>query len=1009
MFSNNLKIKKLAYFFNKQYFSLKLFLYFSTIFISSNIEAQELLFEYLTVGEGLPHNRVQAIEQDKNGLLWFGTQEGLVRYDGYECRIFRQKELVGFRGKMVECIKQDSKGNIWVGMQADGVNIRDAKTGKFWNLGQKKGFERLAQTRVHTIFEDQKGIIWIGTIENGLFAYYPDNQTLKHFDKHNSTLQDNTISAIKEDANGNLWIASGGKYIYEFEASIQHFNPIRLPFLNNSDFIGFRKSFFIDAQQNLWIGTEGGGLYRLHLPTRQFERMMPQNKGLSSVNILSIAQIENEKLLLATDGGGLNIFDPQTGKVEWYKYDIQQHQTLNTNQLYTIFIDRQKNIWIGTINGGVNIFKANRTRFKNFKHSGNKTSELSHRSVLSLYEAKDHKLWIGTDGGGIDILDPQTFSFSKFIPTRAIGSGVVKCIFEDSKQRMWFGYFNDGVDVYDANRRFLRRYRSDEARPNSISGTNVWSIAEDYRHRLWFGTQDDGLNLWDEAADTFRHFKNEPNNIHSLPDNRIIFVYADRKKNLWIGSENGGLCLWDTVRQHFIRYQHQSDDPLSIGANDVRCVFEDSKGRLWVGTESGGLNLWLGNGQFKRIRASDGLRSDAISSIIEDKSGALWVATFKGIVRFEVEKTSFQFFDFSHGNNYNQFNPLASLCSSQEILFFGGINGLNIIKPEWVRIYEQKPPIVLTDFKIFNKSVIAGRQENGRTVLEKSIEIADKIYLAYNENVISFEFAALDFTDPFWNQYAYRLEGFDVNWQYTNAEKRTVTYTNLNPGRYTFKVKGTNSVGVWSDEKRIEIIIEPPFWATWWFRGWMLLLGGGLLWVGLRIYTTRREMGLEQRVLQSEKEILRLTNDKLASEVNTKNSELMSKAAQMAHKITILSSIKDQLEVIRQATETEKEKLLRGMKNTIEHEIEDSKAWEQFTMYFDEINHNFSKEILKQHPDLTPNDLRICVLLRLNLSTKEIAALLNISKEGVEKGRYRLKKRLGLGAEESLYDYLRKY
>lgn len=972
---------------------------------------QELLFEHLTVGEGLPHNRVQAIEQDHNGFMWFGTQEGLVRYDGYDCRIFRQtlEDSLGFRGKMVECIKEDSKGNLWVGMQADGVNLRDAQTGKFRNLGRTKGFEILEKSRVHTIFEDCKKNIWIGTVGDGLFLYNPENQSLKHFDKNNSRLQDNIISAIKEDTNGHLWIASGGKYIYELDPTTAHFEPIQLAFLSNSDFIGFRKSLFLDAQQNLWIGTEGGGLYRFQLPTRQFERITQKNKGLSSVNILSIAQMPNGNLLLATDGGGLDIFDPQTNTVICYKYNIGNHQALNTNQLYTIFIDRQQNIWIGTINGGINIFKAYRTRFKNFTHSGNRLSELSHRSVLSIREARDGKIWIGTDGGGIDILDKTNYTFSKFKPTQPIGSGVVKCIFEDSKKRLWFGYFNDGVDVYDPQMRFLRRYRPDGTRPNSISGTNVWSIAEDHRHRLWFGTQDDGLNLWDEATDSFQQFRNDPNNIHSLPDNRIIFVYADHQKNLWVGTENGGLCLWDSVRRHFTRFQYRTNDPLSIGANDVRCVLEDSKGRLWFGTESGGLNLWLGNGQFKRIKANDGLHSDAISSIVEDKSGTLWVATFKGIVKLDIESFNFQFFDFSRGINYNQFNPLAAICTNDEILLFGGINGLNLIKPEWVRIYDQKPPILLTNFKIFNESISAGRQTNGRTILEKNIAVADKIFLNYSDNVISFEFAALDYTEPFRNQYAYQLEGFDANWQYTSADKRLITYTNLNPRYYVFKIKGTNSVGVWSDEKRIEVRIEPPFWSTWWFRAWMLLFLGGLLWVSIRLYMMRREMALKQRVLQSEKEILRLTNDKLASEVQTKNSELMSKAAQMAHKITILGGIKDQLEGIRQASDSEKEKLLRGMKSTLESEIEDGKVWEQFTMYFDEINHNFSKEILKNHPDLTPNDLRICILLRLNLSTKEIAALLNISKEGVEKGRYRLKKRLGLGAEDNLYDYLRKY
>jgi len=457
----------------------------------------------------------------------------------------------------------------------------------------------------------------------------------------------------------------------------------------------------------------------------------------------------------------------------------------------------------------------------------------------------------------------------------------------------------------------------------------------------------------------------------------------------------------------------------------VRCIFQDSKGRLWIGTESGGLNLWLGNGKFEHFTIQNGLISNAVMNIVEDKNGYLWISTFKGVSRISIETKQCLNFDFTKNSyfNANQFNQATGIKDIDGDVFFGGINGLTLIKPNEVKFLSTKPNVVFTDFKIFNQSVSTGKQSDGRTILEKSLEEEKEIHLSYYDNVFSFEFATLDFTDPLKSQYAYRMDGFDRNWRIANSEQRLITYTNLGPATYTFRVRGTNNNGVWSSEKTIKIVIEPPFWKTWWFRFLMVCLIIVLAWLILRIYTARREMALKQKVLENDRSILTLRNEnllaektilslqkeKLANEIESKNSELVSKAMQMAHKKEILVSLQEQVDTIKNASDFEKGKLLSVLKSTLSTEIEGESSWIQFIFYFDQVNQNFTSELLRKHPSLTQNDLRMCALTRLNMSNKEKAVLLNITLTGVEKSRYRLKKRLGLNTEDDLIEYLRSF
>ena len=1023
------------------------------LFFIKNIQAQpDFYFESVTINNGLPHNTVYRVVEDKKGLMWLGTQRGLIRYDGYECRLFGQTQVgsKGFLGQSVHALLEDKKGNLWVGTHAGDLCMREAKTGQFKYLTDTMTFKLLVGKRIQTLFEDASGKIWIGTLDDGLIVYDPSVKTTKHLNTSNSRLTNNAVFALAQDKSGRIWVATAGEGINYFDAETNRFKQIYadIPNLN-----GYQKTLLLDDKNNLWIGSDGTGLYQMSLSNNQIRHfdMQTDSNGLNSNAVMSLAMTKDNNVLIATDGGGLNVFDPQNNTFRAYTSNKVISGSLNTNALYDVCIDRNDNVWLATFNGGVNVYKAHQTKFEYFSHTGNRANELSNRSVLGLCQSMDGNIWVGTDGGGLNVFERKNNRFSVVNNPNKIPNAVVKTIFEDKNKRLWLGYFNGGLALYDRQSKSFRHYLSNPNNPLSISNNSVWSIAGDSSGKLWVGTVGNGVNLFDPQTGQFKHFLSNDNDPTSLSHNGIMVVFADKKDNIWVGTEHSGLNLYNRDKNNFSRFQHRSNDPLSINNDFIRSIFEDSRGRLWIATEGGGLNLWLGDGKFKHFTTQNGLISDALMGISEDRDGYLWLSALEGISKFDTDKGSFQNFKFNKtlDGMSNQFNQSAVLRTLDGELLFGGINGLNIIKPEVIAPNNIKPRIVLTDFKVFDVSALMGKLPDGRTIFEGDISEVRRVELSYLDNAFSISFAALDFTEPSRNQYAFKMEGFDHDWRYSTAEQRLVTYTNLDAGTYTFRVRGTNSSGEWSDnDARVEITIHPPFWKTIWFRLLLFLTAVGVGVLAFRIYLERRETILRQRVLESEQEILNLKNqqleseqailnlkndkleseqailslknqqlaseqailslknDKLATEIDTKNSELMSKVLQMAHKNEFLLGIKENLEGFKTASETERLKSLRSLTRTLESEIENKENWEQFLLYFDQVNRNGIAELQAKHPQLTQNDLRMCALTRLNMSNREMATLLNISITAIEKSRYRLKKRLNLTAEDDLSHYL---
>ncbi len=961
-----------------------------------------IYFDHLTIQEGLSHNTVFDIIQDFNGYIWVGTQNGLNKYDGYGFQVYRsngsQKGTAGFVGKGVLSLFEDRNGNLWAGTRRQGVNLRKKGSDQFVNLQHETAFAAIKGYEVTSFHEDHAGNIWIGTIEGGMLQYNPQTEKSHHFTAEKDGLLSNSVFDIVEDKYGILWIAVSGQ-------GMNYLNENGEMASIETGFTGYRKKLLLE-DEILWVATEGTGVHRMHIQEKsiqQFSRDAGELRMTSNV-ARDIFRAADGRLYIATDGGGLHIYDESKGQMLNYATQIGNNHGLNSNALLCLWEDRTGNIWIGTFNGGINIYKADKTWFDFFAPTLEREEELSNRSILSICQARDGRIWIGTDGGGLAYLNSgRKISFAKTFlhdpaDPHSIPSNIVKTIFEDSKGRIWLGFFGEGMALFDPQTESFRHFPNENGNPNSVGGegANVWAFSEGRDGKIYIALIGGGLTAFDTETETFTQYPIGSETPLALAEADLMTVLVDREGRLWAGTADRGLHLWDDSLGGFRLFKHDAADSTSISNDEIRALFQDSKGNLWIGTEGGGLNLWKGNGHFERICEADGLVSNSVMSITEDQAGNIWLSTFEGISRIDPTSGRILNFDFHTGENSNQFNQQAILTARNGQLLFGGINGLHAIHPEQVKERQQTADILFTNLHLFNQPVMTGLLADGRTILDRPIEEADAIRLRYDDNSFSITFAAIDYTHPFENKFSFKMEGFNDAWQQTTAGQHSASYTNLDPGTYTFKVLYAGN------EASIQVIIKPPFWKTTLFRVVVVLLLATLFFLGGLFVTQRREAIHKRKLLEAESEILQLQNDKLETEVSAQNAKLMFSAVQMAHKNEILSHIKEEVKSIPSDAKQKQRQLLR----MLNQELKGENYWKEFNLYFNQLDSNFNQAMLKKHPDLTSNDLRICALIRINLTTKEIASLLNISVRGAEQSRYRLKKRLGLEGDDSLVKYI---
>lgn len=802
----------------------KIKIYYSFFFILSFLfsfsQKEDIQFEHLSMKDGLSMNPVMAITQDSKGFLWFGSQDGLNKYDGYKFEVFKtsDNDSTSISDNFITSLCSDNSGRLWIGT-LKGLNVYNPKTNSF------KRFITTCNnyncTKIYCLYKDKTGLIWIGT-EKGLALFNPQTEEFLSVNsrfKGMTDLGQKTILCISQDSKNNYWIGTtSGLIKYEpSSAEVKNFYSKSDNGLSNNIVLSFHE----DKLGDIWVGTLDG-LNKFDTKTEKFSYQYfkkqtesltstKQNKAIEGTNIYSIVNnyggntIRN---ILETDDGmfwigtdmELVIYNPINGNYINYKKDLINPSGINDHFIRSMYIDRSKNIWIGTLGNGLNKANLKPQKFRHYQKKVNNQFSLSENYVRSICEDEFGGMWIGTLVGGLNKYSISSDSFYRFQKPTLSDNNVWSLCYDKISKGLWIGT-NNGLDLLDLKKNTIKHYRHTEDNEKSISDNTIRNLFIDSNGNLWCGTEN-GLNKFDRKTETFISYT--PQN-SGISDPTVWKIVEDKSGMLWLAT-NDGLNSFNPISEKFTNYKKNEKDDKSLSHNGVRTLLIDSEEILWIGTQNGLNKFDFAKKQFKRYNEKDGLPNSFIYAIIEDKNHHLWISSNKGISQYNKSTNTFKNHDIFDGLQDYEFNTNACYYSSKGDMYFGGPNGMNVFNPDKLSTNNYIAPVVFTTIKILDK-------EYKLTAASELKEMT----LNYEQNILYFEFSSLDYTNSSRNQYLYKMEGFNEDW--VNAGNvRFINYTNLNPGVYTFKVKGSNSDGVWNPEEiSIKITITPPFWKTMWF------------------------------------------------------------------------------------------------------------------------------------------------------------------------------------------------
>ena len=844
--------------------------------LPSTIPEQHFRFERISLEQGLSQSSVLCMLQDSKGFLWFGTEDGLNKYDGHSFAVYRHVpgNPNSLSHNYIRSIYEDREGVLWIGTDGGGLDRFDRDTGQFVHYQDNpRNHHDLSGNYVRSICEDREGVLWIGTDGGGLNRF--DRSTGRFIHYHNNpsdpySLSGNVVWSIYEDREGMLWIGTDGGGLNRFDRSTERFihckNDPRDPYSLSSDSVW---SIYKDREDVLWVGTDGGGLNRFDRSTERFIHYQndPDDPySLSNNSIRSIYEDREGVLWIGTFGGGLDIFDRENERFIHYQNDLSDPQSLSNNMIWSIYEDREGILWVGTHGGGVNKCDRSTEPFVHYQADPNNPHSLSNNMVRAIYQDREGVLWIGTNGGGLNRLDRSTGRFTHYQndpgDPHSLSSNMVRSICEDREGVLWVGTGEGGLDRLDRSTERFIHYQVNPDDPDNVSGDPVLSIHKDQEGVLWIGTFGGGLSRFDRSTERAIRYK------CCLSNDRVMTIYEDRSGALWIGT-GLGLNRLDRGKGQFTYYLADPNDPKSLSHNAVMSIHEDQSGVLWIGTFGGGLNRFDRETEtFTYYREGDGLSNDMVYGILEDSHGCLWLSTNRGLSRFNPRTETFRNYDVSDGLQSNEFNGGAYYKSRSGEMFFGGINGLNAFYPDDVKESNPYvPPVVLTSLTQTGEEADVGQ----------AIEDTKEVTFRWPNNFFEFEFAALSYARPEKNQYAYMLEGLEEDWIYAGT-RRFGRYTSLPGGTYTLRIKGSNNDGVWNEEGvSVRITIVPPFWETWWFRGIIALVVVGSAIGGhrLRIKSIEaRSRELETLVEQRTAELRQEIDQRIQVEEALRQSEM---------------------------------------------------------------------------------------------------------------------------------------
>lgn len=963
--------------------------------------------QQLSVKEGLSNNTINFIFQDSRGFIWIGTQDGLNRYDGSNVLIYKNKDqdTTSIASNEIYSVSEDVDGNLWFGT-GWGLSSYSHGIDGFIN------YEFLSQSG-HTmrpvwgmVQSPADGKLWLGA-SGGLFSFDIDEASFDHYVINDSLEFANSAISIEMDQKGKLWIGTSNGSLLTFDQKSKVFERLNyVPDAKKGDKHGIT-AVLEDSEENVWFGREDG---LLGLAKYIGENQIRYSHFNCQYPIIDLFETKSGQLWIGTDKGGCQIFNRRTNQFEMLKTKVQG----GSNVVRTVFGDVQDNIWIGSYHGGAFLFDPIDTAFSNIKPYPEIEQENNLNSVSSVFR-DENDLWMGTDGGGLVRQGQRNYAvYLQDENSNAIAGNTILCMTPDRNDTLYIGTYANGLSILDRGTGNFYNYN----RSNGLSDNSVYTTLLDGDY-LWIGTNKGGLNLLNTKTGAFKYFESDVRATNAISANTIRSLFKDSRNKLWVGTVSG-LNRLNELDSTFYVFNHHSGK-YKIEHPNILCIYEDEKSNMWFGTHGSGLIKYdYHQDTFTVYKESDGCGGDIVYKILGDRNGNLWMSTNKGISKYDIQLGQFKNFEAGGRLPNAQFNVGSAFLSNDGRMYFGHSEGLCSFVPHYIRQNRYQPPVIVTEFTLFNKTIVPGVN----SPLRESITETRQIELEHDQSVFGFRFSALNYSHAERNTYAYRLLPFDKQWIYTGNSNQTAGYANLSPGEYEFQVKAANNDGIWNETPTtIKINILPPFWKTNWFRlvlaAFIVLLVYGGYQIKLRRIRlqklalsklveqrTAEKHEKNQMLIEAQMANKDLLNQKLNQELEVKSKELLNYTLLIIQKNKLLEDLKRKIREAMKKPGSFDFPYLRGLLRTINQNFNSQKEWGEFSTNFNLVHKNFTDSLKERFPDLTLNDLRLCALYRIGLPSKEIADVMGISQTSVKMARYRLRKKLGLTPEEDIHAFV---
>ncbi|MEO5564950.1 MAG: two-component regulator propeller domain-containing protein, partial [Chitinophagaceae bacterium] len=810
-------------------------------------QRNEFNFINFSSKNGLSSNTVNVILKDRYGYMWFATEDGLNKFDGVNFTVYRNNpgDTTSIGTGAVLAMQEDRSGTIWVGCGRR-LSRYNREKDNFTN------YDFTEKGSIRSISIDHSGKVWVGTY-SGLYVLDTRNGNFKTYNSDPGNvdqLMSNAIITVFEDSRNRIWVGTiDGLHLY-----LQNSNSFKRFLHSDADPFSLSdkivRTIAEDFNGNIWVGTDNGGLNSLQPDGKTFKHYNHSAEDINTISndrVFDIKVDNSGQLWIATDEG-LNIFEPQTAKVTRVMRDRRNNYSLNGKSVRNIFIDKDGIYWVSTFQAGVNKYDKNLAFFNLRQSNPFDPLGLNAAIITSFAETPSGDIYVGTDGGGLNLYHTKTglFDHPALNPVHSDKTQSILAL-ERIENELWIGTYLDGLYILNMITGAIRHYKQGDG-PKDLSDNAIFCIKKDSRGNVWVGNNGNGLDRYDPKSGTFQRFNpiNKGYGNHKLPINGFIrALEEDRFGNIWIGSNGSGIAVFDPWDQTFkVLNRANSNLPL----DNVLSMHVDNDGNIWAGVSGGGLCLYDYNTKkFTSYSEQDGLSNGMIYKILEDDFSKLWISTNKGVSSFDIKNKKFKNYSHYNGLQQSTYSMGAGLKTSTGEMFFGGLDGFNYFNPRELHSNKNVPSLVITNLKISNRSVVPGEDE----VIKEHISVAKEIRLSHRQN-FSLDYIALNYTAPQESQYSYKLEGFDKDWNNVGYSK-TAVYTNLDPGKYTFRLKASSDDGFWTTpETTITIYVSPPFWRTPYAYAFYFLAAVLVLW-GLRYRAHRKfknKFALEQERLQ---------------------------------------------------------------------------------------------------------------------------------------------------------------